>query len=73
MKWTKPNGTVIKTNDMEATVECCISLGWKEQKVKPAVEPERSCPEPLAGEEPVVRRRGKSVLRPTVRTNEKES
>ena len=28
MKWTKPSGLEIETNDMEATIEYCKSLGW---------------------------------------------
>lgn len=29
IKWTKTNGQEIETNDLEATVEYCESLGWK--------------------------------------------
>ncbi len=29
IKWKKPNGTKIETNDMTATVVKCESLGWK--------------------------------------------
>lgn len=32
MKWTKPNGTNIETNDMKATIAYCKSLGWKQDK-----------------------------------------
>lgn len=92
MKWTKPNGTVIKTNDMKETIEYCKSLGWKDFEIKAGIKLPQSgtgpvvtnmaggkipgtghASEPLAGEEPVVRRRGKSILRPTVGTNKKES
>lgn len=67
MKWTKPNGTVIKTNDTKETIAYCESLGWKVEKVKPVEEPKTDCPEPLAGEEsvkPKGRLRGSSILRP---------
>lgn len=29
IKWVKPNGLEIETNDMTATIEYCESLGWK--------------------------------------------
>jgi hypothetical protein len=32
MKWTKPNGNEIETNDEKATVDYCESLGWEEKK-----------------------------------------
>jgi len=32
MKWTKPNGTSVETNDAPETVEYCKSLGWAEAK-----------------------------------------
>lgn len=32
MKWIKPSGIKIETNDKEATIEYCKSLGWKEDK-----------------------------------------
>jgi hypothetical protein len=28
MKWTKPNGSEIETNDDKVTIEYCESLGW---------------------------------------------
>ncbi len=34
IKWTKPNGNKITTNDEKATVEHCESLGWKPVKAK---------------------------------------
>lgn len=30
MKWKKPNGVEIETNDLEETVTYCQSLGWEE-------------------------------------------
>lgn len=30
IKWKKPNGTIISTNDFKGTVETAVSLGWKE-------------------------------------------
>jgi hypothetical protein len=32
MKWTKPSGVEVETNDSEETIEYCKSLGWKETK-----------------------------------------
>lgn len=29
IKWIKPNGNEIETNDLPATVDYCESLGWK--------------------------------------------
>ena len=37
MKWIKPSGIKIETNDSEATLEYCKSLGWKEDKPEPEV------------------------------------
>jgi hypothetical protein len=34
MKWIKPNGTEIETNDREETIEYCKSLGWKDAAEK---------------------------------------
>lgn len=36
MKWVKPSGVEIETNDREETIEYCKSLGWKEVKAKKA-------------------------------------
>ncbi len=33
MHWKKPNGNEIETNDLEATVKYCESLGWVRKKV----------------------------------------
>ena len=35
MKWTKPNGNEIETNDEEATIEYCESLGRVKEGEKP--------------------------------------
>jgi hypothetical protein len=32
MKWIKPSGLEIETNDSEETIKYCKSLGWKEPK-----------------------------------------
>lgn len=32
IKWKKPSGTVIETNDAEATLEAARSLGWVEME-----------------------------------------
>jgi hypothetical protein len=37
MKWIKPNGQEIETNDRPETIEHCESIGWKEAR-KPAKE-----------------------------------
>ncbi len=34
MKWLRPSGVDIETNDLKATIEYCKSLGWKEAKPK---------------------------------------
>jgi len=35
--WEKPSGTMIETNDTEASIEKALSLDWKQ--VKPEPEP----------------------------------
>lgn len=35
MKWDRPNGTTIVTNDLPASIETAKSLGWTEHKEKP--------------------------------------
>lgn len=32
MKWVKPSGQEIETNDLPETIEYCESLGWKPVK-----------------------------------------
>ena len=34
IKWTKPNGTKMETNDMKATIAYCKSLDWKQDKAE---------------------------------------
>mgnify|MGYP003959003903 FL=1 len=38
MKWMRPSGQAIKTNEEQATVEHCKSMGWElmKEKKKPA-------------------------------------
>lgn len=38
IKWIRPSGTEIETNDTEDVIDYCISLGWKpaESEKKPA-------------------------------------
>lgn len=36
MKWVKPNGREIETNDLPATIEAAKKLGWVEAKPKRA-------------------------------------
>jgi hypothetical protein len=43
MKWTKPSGATIETNDEPATIAAAESLGWKREKPaakKPAKDSE---------------------------------
>jgi len=37
MKWIRPSGSIIETNDNKATIEHCVQLGWKhqEENIKP--------------------------------------
>ena len=35
MKWIKDNGQEIETNDLEATIEHCESIGWKQADKAP--------------------------------------
>ena len=39
IKWTKVNGMKIETNDKDATVEYCESLGWKKENGKKPRKP----------------------------------
>ena len=34
MKWTRPSGSEIETNNEKATIEACEKMGWKESKPK---------------------------------------
>jgi hypothetical protein len=29
IKWKKPNGATIETNDLDSTIEHCLKIGWK--------------------------------------------
>lgn len=42
MKWVKPSGLKIETNDLPKTIEYCKSLGWKEDT--PENKPKRGRP-----------------------------
>jgi hypothetical protein len=35
VKWKKPNGNIIETNDEEATLKEAVKLGWEQVKDKP--------------------------------------
>ena len=39
IKWKKPNGNEIETNDLPDTVKHCESLGWKTSKSKKKSDP----------------------------------
>jgi hypothetical protein len=32
MKWIRPSGSEIETNDLEETIKHCESLGWKRKE-----------------------------------------
>jgi hypothetical protein len=38
IKWVKPSGVELETNDLKKTVAYCESLGWKRKGAKPAEE-----------------------------------
>jgi hypothetical protein len=42
MKWIRPSGTEIETNDRDVTIEYCESLGWER-----AENPKESVTEPV--------------------------
>jgi hypothetical protein len=39
MKWIKDNGDEIETNDLDATIEACVKMGWEpaDKKIAEAV------------------------------------
>jgi hypothetical protein len=39
MKWEKPNGSVIETNDLPDTIEAAKKLGWKQEVKSVSSEP----------------------------------
>ena len=41
MKWIKPSGIEIETNNLEETLKYCVSLGWKD-----ASAPKKEKPKP---------------------------
>lgn len=43
MKWIRPSGSEIETNDRKETIEHCKSLGWKSAK-KEVKEETREAP-----------------------------
>jgi hypothetical protein len=32
LKWVRPSGETIETNDRKGTIDYCVSLGWKPAK-----------------------------------------
>ena len=38
IKWLRPSGTEIETNESESTIDYCLSLGWKPMRDNYAVE-----------------------------------
>lgn len=43
MKWIKPSGTEIETNDREETVAACEAMGWKKKSAaKPKAKTAKS-------------------------------
>lgn len=39
IKWIRPSGTVIETNERKETIDYCVSLGWEPYQ-EPTVDPE---------------------------------
>lgn len=71
MKWIKPNGTEIETNDMKATVEYCKSLGWKErdrESTKEESERDASLARDMTTEEAVAQRKKMDAKEPDMKT-----
>ena len=53
IKWVKPSGLEIETNDRKETVEYCVSIGWKradEPSLKPAQKRTRRTREQMEAE-----------------------
>lgn len=47
MKWIKPSGAEIETNDRKETIEAAVSLGWqvvedKPEEIKPKRKPRKA-------------------------------
>jgi hypothetical protein len=42
MKWIRPSGSEIETNDLKETIKYCESLGWKEKGAKVKKEEKKS-------------------------------
>lgn len=42
IKWVKPSGLKIQTNDKDETVEYCKSLGWKKENGRKPGRPKSS-------------------------------
>lgn len=38
IKWLRPSGTEIETNEMESTIDYCLSLGWKPMREEYVIE-----------------------------------
>lgn len=36
LKWSRPSGKTIETNDLPATVKAAVDKGWKPAKAAPA-------------------------------------
>ena len=49
MKWIRPSGSEIETNDRKETIEYCKSLGWKEKGAKIEVKKEAKKPTKKTG------------------------
>ncbi len=44
MRWIKPSGLKITTNDMDKTIEYCESLGWVDEKKSQEKPKRKSAP-----------------------------
>jgi hypothetical protein len=48
IKWTKPSGVEVETNELKATIAYCESLGWKREGAEDKPKRTRRTPEQMA-------------------------
>ena len=48
IKWKRPSGTIIETNDDPATIAKCESMGWTQVKAAKAAPKKAPAPAPKA-------------------------
>ncbi len=44
MKWLRPSGTTIETNDRDETIEYCLKIGWTEYDAQKNNDSEQEAP-----------------------------